>query len=157
MFFEVAERALQKTKEELRLLRAADAPADALKALQEACRELHQHNAALPRRTLEVALRAEEGVVLSAPELAGDDGSAHAADGEWVALAGLARVAGLGELRLRAADRGERTPQQKNSVCNGWAKAAGERCGGGCLKATGKQRAGAWVAPLGAVLTAYGC
>jgi hypothetical protein len=138
------------------MLRAADVPADALKALQEANRALHKHDAALPRRTLEAALRAGEGVVLSAPVLADDNGSEHAADGEWVALAALARVAGLGELRIRAADRGERTEKQQASACNGWAKAAGERCGGRCLKTEGKQRAGAWAAPLDAVLAEYG-
>lgn len=131
-------------------------PVDAVKALQEACRELHQHEAALPRRTLEAALRAEEGVVLSAPVLVGDDGSEHAADGEWVVLAAVAAVAGIGELRLRNTDRGERTSQQKNSRCNGWAKAAAELCGGRGLKPTGRQRASPWAAPLEAVLTAYG-
>ena len=156
---EALEADLAQARADLAVLQAANAPGDALQALQGRAAVLKQHRQVLPRRTFEAALRAAPAGVLLAPDPELDPGQEPcltAPGADWVHLAAFARTAGVGALRVVSKQREERDANVQRSTNNAWAKeAAGRLDGARRLKKVGKDRTGAWAAPLGDLLAVY--
>lgn len=145
--------------EQLRLLRAAGAPQEALKILRGRAAVLARGAQALPRKTLRAALQAPEASLVLLKQdpafLPGQDPVEVQPGADWVLLSAFAEAAGIGTLT----GPGKPTPTadtQKRRV-NRWAcDQAGRLEGARKAAANAKDRLGAWVAPLDEVLFAFG-
>lgn len=141
--------------------KAGDSKSTAVAALRNCAAALAKHKTILPKGTLTEAIKAApEGVLLESPSLDATDQEPLPASlgSKWVHLAGFAKHAGVADVRVKGADRGERDEEQKRSYLNTWATAASKKLQHARRLATkdSKQRIGAWAAPLDSVLRTYG-